>query len=153
MNRSNPSHSTFELAGLATKRFGSKANLSHKGFTLLEVLVALIVMSLMLGGLYRAVDSQVDQRIRINERFLGQTAAWNRLLDQYQLIEGWVPRGNRLGERDGTSELYGRTWYWKLETQQTFGDNFFRYEVRTFTDPNTEDAPSVASLAAFFVVE
>ena len=134
---------------LAWSRFG----FSHRGFTLLEVLVALIIMSLLLGGLYRSVDQQVDQRIRINERFLGQTASWNRLLDQYQLIEGWVPRGNRLGERDGSAELYGTTWYWKLDTQQTFGNNFFRYEVSTFTNPDTEEAPSVASLVAFFIVE
>ena len=132
----------------------SLSNIKHaRGFTLLEVLVALIVMSLLLGGMYRVVEQQVDERIRINDRFLGQTAAWNRLLDQYQLVEGWVPRGNRLGQRRGTAELYGATWYWTLDTQQTFGDNFFRYEVLTFTDPNTEEAPSVASLVAFYIVE
>ena len=123
------------------------------GFTLLETLVALVIMSLLLGGLYRAMSQQADERLRLNTRFLGQTAAWNRLLDQYQLVQGWVPRGNQLGQRSGNTELYGQTWYWELETQQTLGDNFYRYEVTTFNQPNTDDAQSVSSLVAFYIVD
>lgn len=126
---------------------------SARGFTLIEVLVALGIMGLALGGLYNVASQQADERARLNEYFLGQTTAWNRLLDQYQLIEGWVPRGNQLGERSGNTELYGRTWYWELETQTTLGDDFYRYEVTTFTEPDTQNAQSVASLVAFFIVE
>lgn len=124
-----------------------------KGFTLIETVIALIIAGAVLGGLYRVVGQQADEKARLNDRFLGQTAAWNRLLDQYQLVEGWVPRGNQLGERSGNSDLYGRTWYWELDTQTTFGDNFYRYEVATYADANTEDNPSVASLVAFYIVE
>ena len=124
-----------------------------EGFTLLETLVALVIMSLLLGGLYRAMSQQADERLRLNTRFLGQTAAWNRLLDQYQLVQGWVPRGNQLGQRSGNTELYGQTWYWELETQQTLGDNFYRYEVTTFNQPNTDGAQSVSSLVAFYIVD
>eukprot|EP00903_Cladosiphon_okamuranus_P004476 g4474.t1 len=104
-------------------------------------------------GLYNAVSQQADERARLNDRFLGQTAAWNRLLDQYQLVEDWVPRGNQLGQRSGDTELYGRTWYWELETETTLGDNFYRYEVTTYLDPDTQDSQSVASLVAFYIVE
>lgn len=124
-----------------------------RGFTLIEALVALVIMGLALGGLYNSVSQQADERARLNQYFLGQTTAWNRLLDQYQLIEGWVPRGNQLGERSGNSEIYGRTWYWELETQQTLGDDFFRYEVITYAEPKKEGVQSVASLVAFFIVE
>lgn len=124
-----------------------------RGFTLLETLVALVIMSLLLGGLYNAMSQQADERLRLNKRFLGQTAAWNRLLDQYQLIQGWVPRGNQLGQRSGNSTLYGQTWYWELETQTTLGDNFYRYEVTTFDEPDTQSAQSISSLVAFYIVE
>ena len=123
------------------------------GFTLIETLVALVIMGLVLGGLYSAVSQQADERLRLNDRFMGQTAAWNRLLDQYQLIEGWTPRGNQLGQRTGNTELYGRTWYWSLDTQTTFGDNFFRYEVTTFDEPPRENTQSIVSLVAFYIVE
>ena len=110
-------------------------------------------MGVALGGLYRAASVQADSRLHLNNRFMGQTAAWNRLLDQYQLIEGWVPRGNQLGQRTGDTELYGRTWYWELDTQQTFGDNFFRYEVMAFGEQPRGDTQPVVSLVAFYIVQ
>lgn len=123
------------------------------GFTLLETLVALVIVGLVLGGLYQAVSSQVDARGRLNERFLGQTTSWNRLLEQYQVVQGWTPRGNQLGERSGQVEQYGRDWYWSLTTEATFGDSFYRYEVQTFDEPIDQDSVSIVSLVAFFVVQ
>lgn len=124
------------------------------GFTLLEVLVALVIMGLVLGGLYREVSQQADERAMLNERFLGQTAAWNRLMEQYQVVKRWTPRGNQLGERSGDTELYGKTWYWEVETEQTFGNNFYRYEVKSYKErPANEDAQSLVSLVAFYIID
>ena len=51
---------------------------TSRGFTLIEVLVALTILGLALGGLYSSVSQQTDQRLRLSNRFMGQTAAWNR---------------------------------------------------------------------------
>lgn len=125
---------------------------SNRGFTLIEVMVALVIMGLVLGGLYTELQSQVDLRYRIQERYLGQTTSWNRLLDQYQIVQGWTPRGDPLGEKNGSSELLSRDWYWQLEVQETFGEDFYRYEVQAFTESSRE-GPSAGSLVAFFVAD
>lgn len=140
---------------VATMRAGSiteqAAGLKTKGFTLIEVVVALVILGLVLGGLYSEIQSQIDRRYQLQERYLGQTAAWNRLLEQYQLIEKWTPAGDSLGEKNGDTRIYGRDWYWELDVQETLGEDFYRYEVKTYSskDSNT----SAASLAAYFVAE
>lgn len=132
--------------------------LKYSGFTLLEVMIALIVAALLLGGVYRTMSQQALERLKMNERFLGQTAAWNRLMEQYQVVQRWVPRGNELGRRNGKNELQGRDWYWELDAESTLGDNFFRYEVKVYAQKDDgsrpgDDAPSVASLVAFYIIE
>ena len=123
-----------------------------KAFTLIEVLVALVILGLVLGGLYSEIQSQIDRRFQLQERYIGQTAAWNRLMEQYQIIERWSPPGSREGSRQGDTELFERDWYWQLSVQETLGEDFYRYEVKTYTQTE-RSGNSVASLAAYFVAE
>ena len=123
-----------------------------RGFTLIEVLVALVVMGLVLGGLYIELQSQVDLRYRIQERYIGQTVSWNRLIEQYQIVNEWTPRGDALGEKNGSDEVLSREWFWQLEVQETFGEDFYRYEVETFQE-SAREGPSSGSLVAFFIAE
>lgn len=124
---------------------------STGGFTLIEVVVALVILGLVLGGLYSEIQSQVDRRYYLQERYVGQTAAWNRLLEQYQLIERWTPSSETFGDKNGDVKVYGRDWYWELDVQETLGEDFFRYEVKTY--PDRDSKQSSASLAAYFVAE
>ena len=121
-----------------------------RGFTLMEVIVALVIVAMVLGGLIGLINSQVDARYEMRQRFLGQTVAWNRLLEQYRQIQGWNSRSSSTVETKGDNELYGRTWYWELDVQETFGEDFYRYEVKTFDNSNRK-LPSEASLVAYFV--
>lgn len=124
---------------------------SHQGFTLIEVIVALVILGLVLGGLYSEIQSQIDRRFQLQERYFAQTVAWNRLLAQYQIIQRWSPPGNRLGAKNGDADMNGREWYWELEVQETLGEDFYRYEVQSY--PDKEASQSTGSLAAYFVAE
>jgi len=130
----------------------ASAKTGASGFTLIEVIVALVILGLVLGGLYSEIQSQIDRRYHLQERYLGQTAAWNRLLEQYQLIEKWTPPGTGLGEKNGDTKIYGRDWYWTLDVQETLGEDFYRYEVKTYSAKDSS-RNSTASLAAYFVAE
>ncbi len=121
------------------------------GFTLLEVLVALVILGIVLTGLFVGIQSQVDNRYRLQQRYLAQSVAWNRLLEQYQIIEKWAPRSDALGERVGETEVLGQQLYWRLDVRETFGENFYRYETQVYQKPTGEDA--AGSLVAYLVVE
>jgi len=129
-----------------------KKSRRSQGFTLIEVLVALIILGLVLGGLYTEIQSQIDRRYQLQERYFAQTASWNRLMGQYQIIQKWAPSGQQFGDKKGDVKIYGRDWYWDLTVQETLGEDFYRYEVKTYSDKDRSNN-STASLAAYFVAE
>ena len=122
-----------------------------KGFTLIEVVVALVIMGLVLGAIYRTIHAQVDLRYRLQQRYFAQTVAWNRLLKQYQALQKWAPAG-QAADKQGETKIYGRDWYWEMDVKETFGEDFYRYEVKSYTDPGRPQ-PSVDALVAYFVAE
>jgi len=136
------------VKALGCSRMKKRPGWNMSGFTLIEVLVALVIMGLVLGGLYTAIQAQIDLRYKLQQRYVGQTASWNRLLQQYQIIQEWVPRGDTLGDKSGQSEVLGGDFYWELSVQETLGEDFYRYEVQAYSDP---DAPSAGSLVVYFV--
>ncbi|MBC6427642.1 MAG: prepilin-type N-terminal cleavage/methylation domain-containing protein [Cellvibrionales bacterium] len=117
------------------------------GFTLLEVLVALVIMGLVLGGIFTEIQSQVDQRYRIQQRYVGQLAAWNRLMEEYRQVNGWARDPSR---SRGRTEVLNRPLHWRITKQETFGEDLYRYETRVFTDADRDDTVT-ASLVAYFV--
>lgn len=124
-----------------------------KGFTLLEVLVALVILGLVLGGLFTEIQSQVDMRYQLQQRYMAQTASWNRLLQQYQLLEEWVPsRSNEDSENSGEMQVQGVDWYWRMNVQETFGEDFYRYEVDSYRNED-RSGNSEGSLAAYFIAQ
>ena len=125
----------------------------QKGFTLLEVLVALVILGLVLGGLFTEIQSQVDMRYQLQQRYMAQTVSWNRLMQQYQLLEEWMPaRTNDDGESSGEMQIQGIDWYWQMSVQETFGEDFYRYQVETFSNEDLA-GNSDGSLAAYFIAE
>lgn len=124
-----------------------------KGFTLLEVLVALVILGLVLGGLFTEIQSQVDMRYQLQQRYMAQTVSWNRLLQQYQLLEEWVPsRSNEDSESSGEMQVQGVDWYWQMNVQETFGEDFYRYQVDSYRNEE-RSGNSEGSLAAYFIAE
>ncbi|MBT5104180.1 MAG: prepilin-type N-terminal cleavage/methylation domain-containing protein, partial [Porticoccaceae bacterium] len=58
-----------------------KYSTKKKGFTLIEVMVALFILSLVLGSAVQMVHQYSDERLRIRERFFANQVAWNHLLE------------------------------------------------------------------------
>lgn len=61
-----------------------------KGFTLIEVVVALGILGLVLGGAISTVHQYADQRSHLSKKTFSSQVAWNVLLEQYRYAEGWV---------------------------------------------------------------
>jgi type II secretion system protein I len=100
------------------------------GFTLIEVAVALTILSLVLTGALTVVSQYSDERLRLRERAFATQVSWNRLLERYQIAEKWVSATQRrtLASK-GIDEQYGQQWRWQMSTEAAMGQGLFRYEV------------------------
>ena len=149
--------STYRTAKLS-KHWNEKDDVKGQGFTLIEVLIALFIAGLLIGFAVSQVGQIADERIGLQERLAAETVAWNKLMQQYQLVEGWVESTTGAAESAGTEETLGRPWRWQLEAESTFGEDFYRYQVEVFSDSTIEASDSDAAnntalLAAYFIVD
>lgn len=112
------------------------------GFTLLEVLIALLVLSLALTALVQAAGRSARDFIGLRERsYAGWVAA--NVLTEARLKEP-LPA---TGRRDGQVRLAGREWYWRLDIAATQDARIRRLDVQVFADAVRSDP--VALLTGF----
>jgi general secretion pathway protein I len=112
-----------------------------RGFTLLEILVALAVLALSLGALVTAVSSQTRNTAYLVERTLAQWVAGNALA-QIRLEGTW----SEPGERSGRSEMGGRSWTWRAVSSATDDPDLQRLEVSVAPD---ETGEALVTLVAY----
>jgi type II secretion system protein I len=103
-----------------------------KGFTLIEVAVALAILSLVLGGALSVVSQYSDERLRLRERTFATQVSWNRLMERYQFAHNWIPAAERSSlQGKGFDEQYGQEWRWQVNIEEAMGQDLFRYEVQS----------------------
>ena len=106
-----------------------------RGFTLLEVLIGLVVLSLALLALTRTAALQVDSFGQLRDRTM---AGW---LAQDMLAETRI--GNPfppLGTSNGKRRFGPADWRWEVTVQPTQVATVRRIEIRIFTDADRETA-------------
>ena len=123
--------------------------LAHRGFTLIEVLVALLVVAIAYTGVATAISGFVDQRLILVERTVSHRIAWNRLMEQYLVSRGIVVDQRRFAEGSGVERARGQTWRWQISEENAAGQGLVRYRVNVFPADESDSAP-MGSLTAFF---
>ena len=101
-----------------------------RGFTLIEVAVALAILGWVMGSALYLVQQYADERIRLREQFYASQVSWNRLLERYQDSEKWISKqqtSNR--QTKGVASQGGQDWRWRMDIQQAMGNDLYRYEV------------------------
>src|SRR5690606_25638938 len=81
-----------------------------RGFTLVETLVALLVVAIAYTGVSAAVGQFVDQRQRLMVRHEGHRIAWNRLVEQHLLARGLAVRDGEFARDGGEVAGPGGSW-------------------------------------------
>ncbi len=99
-----------------------------RGFTLLEVLIALVVLALALLALTRTAALQTDAFAQLRERTLAGWLAQN-ILAETRLANPLPPAGRSNGQR----RFGGRDWRWQLDVQSTQAPSIRRLDVRIAT--------------------
>lgn len=72
--------------------------MNDRGFTLIEALVALVIMGIAAAGLLRATEAHVDRVTGLEARAAALWVAENRLAE-LALADSWPPEVDMLGRR------------------------------------------------------
>lgn len=122
----------------------------YSGFTLIEVVVALGILGLVLGGAISTVHQYADQRSHLSNKTFSSQVAWNTLMDQYRYSEGWIGRAERSSRAvKGEETQYGRDWKWTLKVEPAVGKDLFRHEAQV----RAVDSDRVTSSLSIYIVE
>ena len=97
---------------------------SQRGFTLIEVIVALAIVVLSIGALLGAVTSAASNTDYLRDRTFAQWVALNKLTETR--VSGSVPgRGVTAGETD----YAGRRYAWRQTVERLPFDGMFKIDV------------------------
>ncbi|WP_068830153.1 type II secretion system minor pseudopilin GspI [Pseudomonas sp. BMS12] len=101
-----------------------------RGFTLLEVLVALAIFAVVAASVLSATSRSLKTAARLEDKTFASWLADNRL-QQLQLAD--APPGE--GREQGEETYAGRRWLWQTEVQSTSEAEMLRVTVRVAPRP------------------
>jgi len=98
-----------------------------RGFTLVEILVALFVLAIALAATMRSLGAAIDTTAALRDRTLARWVAEDRLTE-VELRREWPA----LDSKEGDAEMGGRTFHWRQQGGQTPVARMRRVEVSVF---------------------
>lgn len=116
---------------------------AQRGFTLLEVLVALAVLAVALAALIRGGGQNASNAAYLQEKSYAQWVAMNRLTE-LELEPAWPQKG----EASGSEEMLQREWYWRTRVEDTFDEDIRRVTVEVRAEKG-KDTAALARLVGF----
>jgi general secretion pathway protein I len=118
------------------------ARRTQRGFTLIEVMIALTILAIAMGAMLQTTASTAANSAHLRDRTFAQWVATN-LITEWQLAESWPD----LGKRSGDVEFAGQRWYWQREVQKVEDPMLRRLDVQVRRERNAKGA--LVTQAAF----
>lgn len=115
-----------------------------RGFTLIEVLVALVVVGLGMLAVIQTVSQTANNSSYMREKTIAHWIAMNQLT-QVRLL----PTAPAIDKSSDEVEMAGRDWRWTMEVKKTPVESIRRIEVRVRPAAAPENS-SMAFVAGFY---
>ena len=115
----------------------------ERGFTLLEILIALAVLAIAMGALIRAASDYTGSHVHLQTRTMATWVARNVLVE-FQVAGEWPS----VGEQNGTMEMGDAEWRWVARISQTEEAELRRLDVEVLPADSDSDVP-VTTLSGF----
>ncbi len=117
----------------------------QRGFTLIEVLVSVAILTLALGAVITAGSRYVDNTVYLREKTLATWIAHN-LIVEATLQKRFPDKGKEEDE----VEFANRKWTWIAETQETPDPDLRRMDVSIWpAEDNEEKVGPLVTISAF----
>jgi general secretion pathway protein I len=117
----------------------------QQGFTLIEVLAALVIVSLGMLGVIQAVSQTASNSVYLRDKTLAHWIAMNRLTE-IRLAQAAPSVSKTSDELD----YAGRRWRWTMDVQETAIESMRRIDVRVSLAESGEDGSALAMLTGFY---
>lgn len=106
-----------------------------RGFTLIEIMVALAVLAIALAAVLQGISAHVNNAAYLRDRTLAHWVALNKLTEM-QVRRDWPASG----ATQGTSLMAGHEWRWTATVQDTPDPSVRRVDVAVRADPAARSA-------------
>ena len=100
-----------------------KQNLSN-GFSLLEVAIALLILSTSVIAIYQVISSSTISTFELEDRYIAREIGNNRVALMNTID---IPQGT--GTREGAIDMAGFQWEWREEISKGPAINVYEYSI------------------------
>jgi len=103
----------------------------HRGFTLIEMMVAMAVLAVGMGAIIKAAGENARNATYLRDR---EVARWiaSDALTQLQVVSPWAGNNSPKGE----VEMFNLTWYWQAKIQKVQDPDLRRVDVEVRRNKN-----------------
>ncbi len=105
-----------------------------RGFTLIEVMIALVIISISLTAMAVTMGGMLDNATSLRERTYASWIAQNKIVEMR--IANVIPE---TGTSSGEIEYASSLWEWRTEVSKTAVENLFRVDVE-ISRPGGDDS-------------
>ena len=106
---------------MKTSNFNTRRN---SGFTLIEVMIALVIIAISLTGMAVTMGGMLDNATAVRERTYASWIAQNKIVEMR--LANVIPE---VGATSGEIEYANTFWDWRAVVSETGLENLFRVDV------------------------
>ena len=114
----------------------------QRGFTLLEILVALAILAVALASITKMASNQAVNTAHLRDKTLAHWVALNKIAE-LQLTADWPSKG----KQQGSEEMGLHEWHWVRTVSDTPDDRVRQIEIAVYRDKR--DERPVTSVVSF----